>query len=105
MGDVKPIVPKNRLQERQLALEEKMGGQHPFHGVLAEVFERIGGIEAMIDWAEDNPAMFYQMMAKAAPPPSQNRGGSGDGGGTTVNVVLPQGLNPGPLDSAPVSEQ
>ena len=104
MSNIKPFVPKNRLQERQQALEEKMGGQHPFHAILADVFERIGGIEAMVDWAEDNPHQFYQMMAKAAPPPQHGKGGSG----TNVNVILPQGLGPGPLDvtpDTPVSEQ
>jgi len=32
--------------------------------VLAEAYERMGGIEALTQWARDNPEKFYALWAK-----------------------------------------
>ncbi len=92
-----PDTPRNALQERQLALKTKMAGQHPFHERLADVYERMGGDDALQEWAEDNPGAFYNMMMKASPPPQTNQ----KGGGLSLTLALHPALAPGPLDITP----
>jgi hypothetical protein len=59
--------PENRLEERMVALRERMTAQHPLHGMFANVFENLGGEAALLEWAEDNPAQFFAMFTKLAP--------------------------------------
>lgn len=96
----RPETPRNLLQERQLALREKMAGQHPFHEQMAMAYEEIGGLDALVEWAEDNPSQFFTLMMKAAPPP-QAAPGKG-GGGLNLTLNLHPSLAPGPLDVGPI---
>lgn len=94
-----PNTPTSLLQERQLALREKMRNQHPFHERLALIYDQMGGDAALLEWAEDNPTQFYQLMMKASPPPLPNQGKQG---GLSLTLVLPEELRPGPLDVTPI---
>ncbi len=78
-------------------MREKMAGQHPFHERLADVYERMGGDDALQEWAEENPGQFYNMMMKAAPPPQV----SPKAGGLSLTLALHPALAPGPLDVTP----
>jgi len=91
-----PNAPTTMIQERSLALRERMAAQHPFHEQLADAYEAIGGVEALQEWAEDNPGEFFRMMMKASPPPMQTA--KGGAGGMTLNLSLHPALAPGPLD-------
>jgi hypothetical protein len=91
-----PSVPTSLLQERQLALRQKMAASHPFHEQMALAYDAIGGLQALQEWAEDNPTEFFKLMMKAAPPPQQ--GVKGGGRGASVIVNIPAGLGPGALD-------
>ena len=35
--------------------------------VLAEAFEGIGGVPALVEWAQDNQTEFYKLFAKLLP--------------------------------------
>ena len=57
---------------------------------VAQVFDKIGGIEKMAEWAEDNPTQFYQIYAKLIP--TQVNGAGEDGEhlvehGITIKLV------------------
>jgi hypothetical protein len=92
-----PNLPTNRLQERQVALREKMAAQSPFHESLANTFERLGGEDHLLTWAEENPTQFYSLMMKASPAPIQTP----KGGGLSLTLALHPSLAPGPLDITP----
>lgn len=96
-----PTAPTSLLQERAIKLREKMAAQHPFHADMAEAYERMGGIEALQEWAEDNPGKFFELMMKAAPPPQQTP----KGGGLSLTLALHPALAPGPLDVTPTHAQ
>lgn len=89
-----PNVPTSLLQEKQIALRDRMANQHPFHERLALVYEQMGGDQALLDWAVENPSRFYEMMMKASPPPQGAKGG----GGLNLTLALHPALAPGPLD-------
>lgn len=91
-----PNAPTTMIQEKGLALRERMASQHPFHEQLAEAYEAIGGVTALQEWAEDHPGDFFRMMMKASPPPMQTA--KGGAGGMTLNLSLHPALAPGPLD-------
>lgn len=95
-----PTAPTSLLQERQIALREKMAGQHPFHESLAIVYERMGAEDALQEWAEDNPGKFFELMMKASPPPQHNP----KGGGLSLTLALHPALAPGPLDITPAHD-
>ena len=92
-----PTAPTSLLQERAVALREKMASQHPFHADLATVYERMGGTDALLEWAEDEPGKFFELMMKASPPPQHNP----KGGGLSLTLALHPALAPGPLDVTP----
>lgn len=91
----RPDTPRNGFQERQLALRQKMQGQHPFHEELACVYEQMGGQSALLEWAEENPGKFFDLMMKASPAPQDK------GGGLSLTLALHPALAPGPLDVTP----
>jgi hypothetical protein len=49
----------------------KKGSINKFTGIardnVAQVFEQIGGIDRMAQWAEDNPTEFYKHYARLIP--------------------------------------
>ncbi len=76
-------------------IREAFSNQHPLHRMLGEALERLGGIDFVVDWAEENPTDFMRIMLLLAPPPGAVTGGGGGGG---VHLHLHQDLKPGPLD-------
>ncbi len=60
MEDIEPT--------KEVALKERLHAQHPLHGMMADVFEELGGEEFLLTWAEDNQTEFIRMMLKLAPP-------------------------------------
>lgn len=71
---------------------QKFREQHPLHAAFASVYERLGGEEFLLDWAEENPDKFFAMMAKMAPaaPPKGQHGG--------LHLHVHPTLAAGPLD-------
>jgi hypothetical protein len=81
-------------QERGMTVEEHLAKQNPVHGMMGRVADRMGGEEAMLEWAEENPTEFYKLLIKVAPaaPPKGQTGG--------IHLHVHNGLQPGPLDLA-----
>jgi hypothetical protein len=52
---------------------------------IANVFTRLGGIQAMVKWAEANPTQFYQLYGKLLPLQAEV---TGEGGGPVVTQVI-----------------
>lgn len=91
-----------KLSEAQILAPFNEGS--PMQKLLGRVLEEVGGIEFIVDWAEEHPGEFMRMVMAANPPaptghPAQQS--------TGVHIHLPEGLGPGPLDVTPppVSEQ
>ena len=85
------------LDHKAVALKDAFR-DHPFHTMLSEVLMDLGGKDFIADWAEDNPGEFINIMVKLAPMHQTSQGGST---GPVINLNLPAGLEPGPLDITP----
>jgi hypothetical protein len=72
----------------------------PFQRLLGQTLIEVGGLDFMAEWAEDHPEQFMRVVM-AAHPAAVTGGG---GGGATLNITLPPGCGPGPLDNV-VSDQ
>lgn len=83
------------------AVIDTLQKQSPLHGAMGRVYERLGGEEKMLDWAEEHYGEFLKILVKLAPPPQPDSGG----GKGDVIINLPNSLAPGPLDGKVVSEQ
>ena len=71
----------------------------PMQQMLGRVLEEVGGMDFMVDFAEENPGEFMRMLMAANPPPVQSHKAGGGG----IHIHVPPTLAPGPLDV--VSEQ
>ena len=74
-------------QEQVLITEEEgrvaqlrtvLEGQHAIHGMMARVFDRLGGEDFVYEWAQDNPGRFIGMFVKATPTLAPLQGMQGD---------------------------
>ena len=92
MGDV-AILPRKTIAK---AFE----GNHPFHQMLGDALEQLGGLDFIVDWAEEHPTEFMRVMLLIAPPPQAHATGSGG-----MHLHLHQDLVPGELDGKLVGEQ
>ncbi len=71
----------------------QLQGQHAIHGLIGRVFERIGGEDRMVTWADENPGRFFSMMVATTPNLTPVSTIQGD-----VNLVVHQALAPTDLD-------
>jgi hypothetical protein len=69
---------------RQKGTPNKLGGTAKEN--IACVFTRLGGIQAMVKWAEENPTQFYGIYAKLIPIDLE-LGGKDGAPAVTVKVV------------------
>lgn len=85
MEDIEPT--------REVALRDRLQSQHPLHGMMADVFEELGGEEFLLSWAEENQTEFIRMMLKLAPPaiPKGQQGG--------IHLHVHSDLQPTALDA------
>lgn len=81
--------PKNDDLRRRL--REQLEKQHAVHAVFGIAFEEVGGVERLIDWAEDNYDKFIAIFSKMAP----TKEGAGSG---KIQIQINNQLGPGPLD-------
>ena len=72
-------------------LKEQLEKQHAVHAVFGIAFEEVGGVERLIDWAEDNYDKFIAIFSKMAP----TKEGAGSG---KIQIQINNRLGPGPLD-------
>lgn len=71
-------------------IEQKMAESHPIYGAFGHVFKEIGGVDALADWAQDEPGKFYAIFAKMVPQES---------GQNQINIQINAKLAPGALDT------
>ncbi len=78
-----------------------MKAQHAVHGMMADVFERIGGEEGLVEFIQEgNQKWFYTLFLKNTPTLLPQAGVTGD-----VNITVNQNLQPTDLDSVTLDEQ
>jgi hypothetical protein len=80
-----------RNQELRARLREQLEKQHAVHAVFGIAFDELGGVERLIDWAEDNYDKFIAIFSKMAP----TKEGAGSG---KIQIQINNRLGPGPLD-------
>jgi hypothetical protein len=80
---------------RQPGTPNKLGGTAKEN--IANVFTRLGGVQAMVKWAEDNPTQFYQLYGKLLP---LQVAGDEDNPLTVVQRIILEPLNDDSQDSA-----
>ncbi len=93
MTDRKKALAEAKKKNR---VARELRAQHVVYGVLGDVFEKIGGVDEMVDWvrrSDKNQGSFYRMFAKAAPSMIPTHGMQGD-----VNITVNNQLKPTPLD-------
>lgn len=73
-----------------------MEAQHPIHGAIGEAFEKLGGVDGMVEWAASSDKAkgeFYRMLPKLAPSMMPTSGMNGDVQITVVNGLAPTALD------------
>lgn len=91
-GELMPASPKRLTpQDRNELVSQKMTEQHPIYGAFAYAFEELGGVDALTDWAEQNPTDFYRIFSRMVPKES--------GGATTIAIQVNNQLGPTALDT------
>jgi hypothetical protein len=81
-------------------IQASMAAQHPLHGMMAEVFERRGGVEWLDEMSQEHPRWFLTMMFKMVPPVAQAQGITGD-----LNITFNNNLVSTELDTTTLDEQ
>jgi hypothetical protein len=64
----------------------------PMQRLLGATLERLGGIDFVQEWAEENPSEFMRLLMAAHP------GGGGGSSTNTINLNMHPALSPGVLD-------
>ena len=72
----------------------------PMQQLLGRVLNELGGVDAVVDWAEENMNDFMRLLMAASPPPA---GPQIPGIQNNTHLHVHPALVPGPLDV--VSEQ
>ncbi len=52
--------------------------QHPFHGMLGRVFDRVGGEDRVVEWADENFGSYMRMMVAVTPSVAPTQGMQGE---------------------------
>jgi len=68
--------------------------------LLGRTLEELGGLDFVVEWAEGNPDGFMRLMLAVNPTQQAHTTATGVQG-PVINLNLPQGLGPGPLDITP----
>lgn len=74
-------------------LQSTLHAQHPIHGLFGDVFDSVGGVDRLADWAEDNYGDFIRIFAKMAPAPQP------DNQPQQIQIQINNQLGPSPLDA------
>ncbi len=59
-------------------VRQALSAQHAIHGMFGSVFERLGGEEFLLEWAQDNPGRFLGMLTRMTPGLAPTTGLQGD---------------------------
>lgn len=81
-------------------IEAQLANQHPFHAMLGRVFQKFGGEERVVQWADENPGAYIRLMMGTTPSMQPMQHIQGD-----VNLHVHATLGPTALDGSIVDEQ
>jgi len=81
---------------KDVAIIEALREGGPMQKMLGGVFEELGGINFMTDWAEENPTEFVKLLMSQFPAVQHSHAGGSSS--TNLNLVIHPALQPGPLD-------
>ena len=87
-------VPATQSDKLPANVKEAFQQSHPLHQAFAEVWDELGGVNFLRDWAEDNPTAFIDIMLRLTPTPNAPLGGKDN----VMHMHLHPSLQPGPLD-------
>lgn len=87
--EVLPPAAAPEPEELNQDIAESMAKSHPIYGAFGHAFNQIGGVDALADWAQEEPGKFYAIFSKMVPrDPAANQ----------INIQINAKLGPGPLD-------
>ena len=89
-GPDQELMPEDDNVER---IKQVLTAQHAMHGMLAEVFEDIGGQVALTEYAAENQRWFYSSFFKLTPTLAPTVGMQGD-----INLTINNHLTRTALD-------
>ncbi len=78
-------------QEIRAKLQKALVEQHPLHAYFGTAFEEVGGIERLIEWANDNYDDFIKVFTRMMPT-------GGTHGSGKVQIQINNQLQPTKLD-------
>ena len=78
------------------ALQDALSKAPVFYQILGEMLDELGGMDFLVDWAEQNPTAYVQMLMSASTPATHPGGGSGNS--MHVHLEMPAGIKSSPLD-------
>ena len=79
--------------ERARRLRKGFEAQSPLDGIMANVFNEVGGEKRLIEWADENYGTFIKMMVKLRPNVAPSSGNTGD-----INITFNNELKRTELD-------
>ena len=85
------LLPADDMTQR---VKEVLHSQHAIMGIFGNVFERLGGEQFLLEWAQDNPTKFITLMTKMVPTLQPTSGLQGD-----VKLLVHPTLVPSELDN------
>ena len=88
------------MSKQVAEIKEFMLAQHPLHGMMAEVFEEMGGKDWLKELAEEYPRWFFTIFTKMTPSVAPTIGMVGD-----LNITINSALIPTDLDSVTLDER
>ena len=82
------------LKNLPAPLAEAFTSGSPMQQMLGAVLDELGGIDFVVDWAEEYPGEFMRLVMAANPPPVQQQRQAQP----NISLNIHPGLKPGPLD-------
>ena len=80
------------------AVREAFEQGTPMQRLMGQVLDELGGVDFLVDWAEENPGEYVRILMAANPAPQQIAAAPGQPGGSGIHLHLHPSLAPTQLD-------
>jgi hypothetical protein len=80
-------------RKREAAVQRQLEAHHALYGAFAHAWELVGGMDHLVDFAREDPATFYRLLARMTPGMVPTQAINGD-----INITVNPALKPTPLD-------
>ena len=81
------------LDDHVARMRTALTAQHAIHGIFGAVFEKLGGEDRFIEWADENYGRYITLLTKMTPGLAPTTGFQGD-----VHLHVHNSLTPTALD-------